>query len=188
MKTIEEINRAIHDGETPPLFCVEDFLDHVTRENFDEVFAMLDPKVQRFVRSIAEQNADNFDNIIESVRDRPGRDQAWLAYKEWAERQPWFDEVLSRPMPRTITAKEGRLFLDAEYATELLRIAKDGLACALQDGDAAQVEAWRARVKKLAEDDIPRLTAIYQETKARLEQAHAEAEERRIAAHRASKR
>lgn len=113
MKTIEEINRVIHDGETPPLFCVEDFLDHVTRENFDDVFAM--------------------------------------------------------------------------YATERLRIAKDGLAWAIQDGDAAQVEAWRARVKKLAEDDIPRLTAIYQETKARLEQAHAEAEERRIAAHRASK-
>lgn len=44
-KTIKEINAAIHDGETPPIECVYDFLEHVTRETFDAIYGQLDPKL-----------------------------------------------------------------------------------------------------------------------------------------------
>ncbi len=35
MKTIAEINRAIHDGETSPMVLIEDFLDHVDRRDLE---------------------------------------------------------------------------------------------------------------------------------------------------------
>ena len=177
MKSIEEINLAMHDGRTPPIMVIDYVLEIVTRANFEAIFAQLDPDLQQYLTEYAERCVHSFDEILEGVRERPALYEAWLAYREWAQRHPWFEEALDRPRPRRWNEEERWLFSKMDYATELLKRASESRERArVTGGDIAE---WDTIVADLT-GDVARITAAYEEKRDGLDAAHAAREEERL--------
>lgn len=101
MKTIAEINRGIHDGVTSPMVLIDDFFDHVRRDNFEALFVQLDPKLQSHVVEFAKLNVHGLDDGIEALRatGEQQRLDVWCALKEWTAAQPWYEEAKAQARP-----------------------------------------------------------------------------------------
>ena len=82
MKSLEAINAAIHDGETAPVSCIDDFLEHTTRANFESVFSRLDPTLQDHVVRHAKQSVAYFDDILAEWSRRAARAAGVVACPE----------------------------------------------------------------------------------------------------------
>jgi hypothetical protein len=163
--TIEDINRAIHDGVTAPIICIDAFLEHVTKEaSFDALYALLDSKAQGHVTELAQLNIHDFDDIVSKLTKRGDIPllESWTAYKEWAERQPWVEEARARPQPIPWTEEQTQTFLDAEYAEGMANVARFFLERGRGTPEearlapiVAELDASAARLAALAEEVLP---------------------------------
>lgn len=123
-ETLKRINAAIHDGVTPPIDCIHDFMELTTRATFDEIFALLDPKLQTHVGMHAKDCAPVFEEIIAECRtENPSALEPWLAFKEWAERQSWWQQARNAPPPIKWTEEQSAAWLEAERAKEVVKMA-----------------------------------------------------------------
>jgi hypothetical protein len=147
LKPIEQINADRENTDISPLDHIDAFLEHCTPENFDELHAKLSPKMKEHMLSHAITNRNNFDSIIAGIQERGDDPVHWVAYKEWASRQP---EVQNAPPGRRgvtlgAIARAREAFSAEGWRVAELRVAK---MRATTDEERARIDEEIAALEK----------------------------------------
>jgi hypothetical protein len=127
---IDEANQAMLDGDTPPFWCVDAFLDEVQTGTFDAQFERLVPRLKWHVIQMAKGNIHELDDIVADLvaSGNARRAESFAAFKEWAYRQPWLEEALAVERVIPWTEEQQAAWNEAEYAMEVHKRAVQAAA------------------------------------------------------------
>lgn len=151
--TIEAINAM--EPEVPPFVIVCFFVDTCSLDSFEERFLQLIPELQAAVRRNAFHNFDNFDNIIRVSLEDGEYTDGWIAYRDWARKDPWVvaESAKGQRPPLTygpVTSERQRSRIDeqgwvlAQLRIERMRATTDEARAAID----ARIASTKAEFEK----------------------------------------
>jgi hypothetical protein len=142
---IAELETALVERRTPPFLVASDFIDTTDASNFEERLSQLSPAMRDLVEGIAKNNILTFDSIIDYFTSHGRYAGGWIAFRDWARRQPWVPEESKRmaaimaDLPTPEEAEErGRAIAEQGRILGILRV----------DMMRAKTDDERAKIQK----------------------------------------